>query len=82
MTRRQGVHLMVLAQFGIFVALLAPVTVMNIVNALPQSLAGALGAFLLSIGVVGADNYAMLYTVAAVIALLGAAAIVPIRKVR
>lgn len=56
--------------------------VMNIANALPQSLAGVVGAFLLSVGVSGADNYTLLYTVAAVIALLGAAAIIPIRKVR
>lgn len=55
--------------------------VMNIANALPQSLAGALGAVLLAIASTTNTNYFLLYTAAAVIALLGAAAIVPIKKV-
>lgn len=55
--------------------------VMNIANALPQSLAGALGAFLLGIGAAG-DNYLLLFLVAGFVALLGAVSIIPIRKVR
>lgn len=55
--------------------------VMNIANVLPQSLAGALGAWLLNINSDG-DNYTLLFLVAGVIGLLGAAAILPIKKVR
>lgn len=55
--------------------------VMNIANALPQSLAGALGGFLLGIGGAG-TNYTMLFLVAGVVAVLGAVAIIPITKVR
>lgn len=55
--------------------------VMNIANALPQSLAGVVGASLLAVGT-GGQNYFALYTAAAIIAVVGALAIVPIRKVR
>jgi len=55
--------------------------VMNIANALPQSLAGSIGAFLLNINSDG-GNYTLLYLVAGVVCLLGAAAILPIKKVR
>ncbi len=55
--------------------------VMNIANALPQSLAGVFGSFLLGFGVAG-QNYFLLYTTAAVVAVVGALAIVPIKKVR
>jgi MFS family permease len=55
--------------------------VMNIANALPQSLAGALGGFLLSVGATG-TNYTLLFVVAGIIGALGGAAIIPIRKVR
>lgn len=54
--------------------------VMNIANALPQSLAGALGGLLLGIGGTG-TNYTMLFLVAGIVAVLGAVAIVPIKKV-
>lgn len=57
--------------------------VMNIANALPQSLAAALGGALLVIGTGGgATNYVALFVGAAVIGVLGALAIVPIRSVR
>jgi MFS family permease len=57
--------------------------VMNIANALPQSLAAALGGLLLVIGTGGAaDNYVALFVGAGVLGLLGALAIVPIRSVR
>jgi MFS family permease len=55
--------------------------VMNIANALPQSLAGVLGAFLLNINAAG-DNYAALYIGAGIIGLIGAFVILPITKVR
>ena len=55
--------------------------VMNIANALPQSLAGALGDILLNIGAEG-TNYARMSPVAGIIGLIGAAAILPIKKVR
>ena len=54
--------------------------VMNIANALPQSLAGVVGSIFLAVG--GGGNYFLLYVMAAVIALAGAAAIIPIKKVR
>ena len=57
--------------------------VMNIANALPQSLAAALGGVLLAIGTGGAaTNYPALFIGALVIGVLGALAIVPIRSVR
>jgi MFS family permease len=57
--------------------------VMNIANALPQSLAAALGGALLVIGTGGAaTNYVALFIGATVIGVLGALAIVPIRSVR
>lgn len=55
--------------------------VMNIANALPQSLAGAIGGLLLSLGTEG-DNYTLLFVVAGLLGLLGAAAILPVKKVR
>jgi len=57
--------------------------VMNIANALPQSLAAALGGILLAIGTGGAaTNYSALFVGAGVIGVLGALAILPIRSVR
>lgn len=57
--------------------------VMNIANALPQSLAAALGGLLLAIGTGGAaTNYPALFIGAFVIGVLGALAILPIRSVR
>jgi MFS family permease len=57
--------------------------VMNIANALPQSLAAALGGILLVIGTGGAaTNYTALFVGAGVIGVLGALAILPIRSVR
>lgn len=55
--------------------------VMNIANALPQSLAGALGGVLLNINANG-DNYDMLFIVAAIVAVIGAIAVIPIKAVR
>ncbi|WP_347350490.1 MFS transporter [Intrasporangium sp.] len=56
--------------------------VMNIANALPQSLAGALGGWLLGLGSTEGTNYTLLFLVAGIVAVLGAAAILPIKKVR
>jgi MFS family permease len=57
--------------------------VMNIANALPQSLAAALGGVLLAIGTGGAaTNYTALFIGAGIIGVLGALAILPIRSVR
>lgn len=54
--------------------------VMNIANSLPQSFAPALGAFLLGLG--GGDNYPVLLWGAGIVALVGAAVVIPIRGVR
>ncbi|NQX29973.1 MFS transporter [Microbacteriaceae bacterium VKM Ac-2854] len=54
--------------------------VVNIANALPQSVAPALGLLLLGLG--GGDNYPALLWGAGIVALLGAAVVIPIRKVR
>ncbi|WP_260217018.1 MFS transporter [Curtobacterium sp. PhB115] len=54
--------------------------VINIANALPQSLAPALGLFLLGIG--AGDNYTLLLWGAGIVALVGAVVVIPIRKVR
>ncbi|AEG44464.1 MFS transporter [Isoptericola variabilis] len=56
--------------------------VMNIANAAPQSVAGALGAILLGLGAGNNDNYPMLFLGAGVIALVGALVVLPIKKVR
>ena len=57
--------------------------VMNIANALPQSLSAALGGILLVIGTGGAaTNYPALFVGAGTIGVLGALAILPIRSVR
>jgi MFS family permease len=53
--------------------------VLNIAGALPFSLAPAIAPLILA---VGAGSYQVLYAVAGVCALLGAAAILPVRKVR
>jgi hypothetical protein len=53
--------------------------VFNIANAAPQSIAPALGAALIA---VGTKNYDLLYITAAVATLVGAVAIIPIRKVK
>ena len=54
--------------------------IFNIANALPQSVAPAIAPAILSVGVGG--NYTLLFLVAAVLALIGAAFIVPIKAVR
>jgi len=54
--------------------------VINIANALPQSLAPAVGLFLLGIG--GGQNYTLMLWGAGVAVLLGALVILPIKKVR
>ncbi|WP_406129150.1 MFS transporter [Streptomyces canus] len=54
--------------------------VLNIANSLPQSFAPALGALLLGLG--GGDNYPALLWCAGIVALIGAAVIIPIRGVR
>lgn len=53
--------------------------VLNIANALPQSLAGGIGALLLGIGG-GLTNYPALFIGALVFAMLGAATIIPVRS--
>ncbi|MFI0817399.1 MFS transporter [Streptomyces sp. NPDC021098] len=55
--------------------------VLNIANALPQSLAGGVGALLLSLGS-GGSHYTALYWGAGIFGVLGALAIVPIRSVK
>jgi MFS family permease len=55
--------------------------VFNIANAAPQSLAPFVGAVLLSLGA-GGKNYTLLYLTAAALTLLGAFAILPVKKVR
>jgi MFS family permease len=54
--------------------------IFNIANTLPQSVAPAIAPWLLAIG--GSGNYTILFLAAAVIALVGAAFIVPIKAVR
>ncbi|MGN7222443.1 MFS transporter [Curtobacterium flaccumfaciens] len=54
--------------------------VMNIANSLPQSIAPAMGALLLGVGV--GDNYPVLLWGAGIVALLGALVVLPIRSVR
>lgn len=56
--------------------------VMNIANAVPQSLAPAIAPVLLSIGSAVSQNYTALYSVAALSAFLGALAVTPVRGVR
>ncbi|MFB7891842.1 MFS transporter [Microbacterium sp. NPDC056044] len=54
--------------------------IFNIANALPQSLAPAIAPLLLAIG--GGGNYTALFIGAAVVAILGALTVIPIKKVR
>jgi MFS family permease len=54
--------------------------IFNIANTLPQSVAPAVAPFLLAVG--GGANYTFLFLTAAVLALIGAAFIVPIKAVR
>lgn len=56
--------------------------VLNIANAVPQSIAPAVAPLLLGIGNMGGQNYGVLYTAAALSAFLGAIAIAPVRGVR
>jgi len=56
--------------------------VLNIANAVPQSIAPAVAPFLLAIGNAEGQNYGALYVVAAISAFLGALAIAPVRGVR
>lgn len=54
--------------------------VFNIANAFPQAIAPAFGALLLGAG--GGRNYQLLLFVAAVVCVVGALAVLPVRKVR
>ncbi|MEA5455563.1 MFS transporter [Sinomonas sp. JGH33] len=54
--------------------------VLNIANALPQSLAGSVGAILLAMGG-GTENYSALFWGAGIVAFLGAVTILPVRSV-
>jgi MFS family permease len=56
--------------------------VINVANAAPQSLAPLLGALLLGIGGVTGANYLALFWGAGITALVGAAAVLPIKSVR
>ncbi|MDJ0940355.1 MAG: MFS transporter [Woeseiaceae bacterium] len=56
--------------------------VFNIANALPQTVAPALGAFLLSIASAANQNYALLLYTAGFAGLIGALVILPIKKVK
>lgn len=56
--------------------------VLNIANALPQSLAPAIGALLLGIGGVAGTNYTALFWAAGITVVLGALTIIPIKSVR
>lgn len=56
--------------------------VLNIANAVPQSIAPAVAPLLLAIGSAGGQNYGLLYAAAALSAFLGALAIAPVRGVR
>jgi MFS family permease len=54
--------------------------VFNIANAAPQTLAPFLGAILLTVG--AGKNYTLLYLAAAALTILGAVAILPVKKVK
>ena len=56
--------------------------VLNIANALPQSLAPAIGALLLGIGGLAGSNYTALFWGAGITVVLGALTIIPIKSVR
>ncbi|MEF2074585.1 MFS transporter [Consotaella aegiceratis] len=56
--------------------------VLNIANAVPQSIAPAVAPLILSIGSPTASNYPLLFAVAAACAFLGALAIAPVKGVR
>lgn len=56
--------------------------VINIANALPQSLAPAAGLFFLGVGSAGNTNYTAMLWAAGVVCLLGALVILPIKRVR
>lgn len=56
--------------------------IFNVAKALPQALAPAIGAALLTVGAQGAQNYTFLLLCAGAIGVLGALAIIPIRKVK
>jgi MFS family permease len=56
--------------------------VLNIANALPQSLAPAIGALILGIGGVAGANYTALFWAAGITVVLGALTIIPIKSVR
>ena len=56
--------------------------VLNIANALPQSLAPAIGALILGIGRVAGANYTALFWAAVITVVLGALTIIPIKSVR
>ncbi|WP_029151280.1 MFS transporter [Microbacterium indicum] len=56
--------------------------VINIANALPQSIAPAIGPLFLGIGVSDNSNYTALLWAAGVVCVLGALAVIPIKKVK
>lgn len=71
-----------MAQLALFIALLGPVLVsmaIKLANAAPQSFAPFLGALLIG---GAAKDYNLLYVVAAVVTFVGAAAVIPVRKVK
>jgi MFS family permease len=56
--------------------------IFNIAGTLPQSLAPAVAPLVLAIGNAGASNYQALFLGAALVAILGALTVIPIKKVR
>ncbi len=56
--------------------------VFNMANALPQTIAPVVGAFLLAIGSASNQNYTLLLYTAGIAGLIGALVILPIKKVR
>lgn len=56
--------------------------VINIANALPQSLAPAFAGLLLGIGSAAGQNYTLMLWGAGIIGIVGALAVIPIKRVR
>lgn len=57
--------------------------VINIANALPQSLAPAASLFFLKFGTSGSpDNYELMCWAAGIVAIIGALVVIPIKRVR
>ncbi len=64
---------------GFFILLFANLGVLNIAGALPSSIAPAIAPAILAIG---GGSYGFLYAVAGVCAIIGALAILPVKRVR